>query len=182
MDLGGHRNAQGSAFLQGNLPCPRELGPGVEGGRRFSAARARDPSCQGSWGPRASRSPCGGETGRLTEGPSLVWGRFPVPPRFCRGRNRRSPSSAVRPRLPWIHSYPSALQTTLFPEPHPRRPPRQRPIPSPTDLGKARPGRRRSLAGSCVGRARLRRLPGPAGSAASTRPAREPRAPRPHAL
>lgn len=96
--------------------------------------------------------------------------------------------TAALPALQSDPSCPVRLATAPLckpppsPEPHPRRPPRRRPIPAPTDLGEARPGGRRSPAGSCGGRARLRRLPRPAGSAASTRPAREPGAPRPHAL
>lgn len=112
----------------------------MEGGRRLSGARPRDPSCQGSWGPRASRSPCGGETGRLTEGSSLVWGHFPGPSAPLPGAEPPlsqlcgQTQAALDPQLP--------LRSANHPFPLNRTPaalPARDPSPHPLTLGRRGP-------------------------------------------
>ena len=142
--------------------------PGPGGGAQEETPRGQAslpffPGVPGSQGlPRALR-PRGGELRKISP---LAGDQLPAPPRLCRGRAGRLPSSSAQTRaVRGAHSPPLRERATLPPTPPRPAPPRS--PPRPTNLAKeaepplARP--RRALRGRG---ARLCAQPRPAGSAA----------------
>lgn len=132
------------------LACRETLkvqAPGVGAGRSLSAAWPRAPSTQESWDTKDSGSPTGEETGELGEKFFPCLGLFPDPSEPLRGAEPSLSQLCGQTQVAvCTHSYFSSLQTILSPKTTPRHPPLRRPILAPTDLGKAQPGRWRSLA------------------------------------